>query len=135
METADPTLLELHAAWVLVSAFVISLAYEVWRATAKRGTSRHDSWAGLLQQLGTLYLASAVVIALLFLGVTGAEWIALVFSVLIIGVSLFYYNPVVMLERDPGLIDWVEDLTFTGLWFVAAALLLYEVTGYTVAAT
>jgi hypothetical protein len=35
-----------------------------------------------------------------------------------------------MIERRPGLIDWFEDMVFTGLLFVVAALLLYEVTGF-----
>jgi hypothetical protein len=30
-----------------------------------------------------------------------------------------------MLERRPALVDWVEDLLFTGLLFVAAAQLSY----------
>lgn len=130
MATSTPTVLESHAAWVLVAALVLSLLYEIWRATAKRGTSRHDTWAGLLQQLGSLYLLGAVAIVLLFTGVTGAAWIALVLSIIVIGVSIFYYNPIVILERDPGLIDWVEDLLFTGLMFFAAGLLVYQVTGY-----
>jgi hypothetical protein len=37
----------------------------------------------------------------------------------------------VMPERDPGLIDWVEDLVFTGLLFVVAAFLILDVTGRT----
>ena len=38
-----PTLLESISAWVLVVTFALSLAYELWRATAKAGASRHDS--------------------------------------------------------------------------------------------
>ena len=34
------------------------------------------------------------------------------------------------LDRKPGIIDWVEDLVFTGLLFVAATMLLYEVLGW-----
>lgn len=51
-------------------------------------------------------------------------------SIIVLGVSIFYSNPVVMTERDPGLIDWVEDLLFTGLLFLAAGLLTYQVAGY-----
>jgi hypothetical protein len=36
-----------------------------------------------------------------------------------------------MLERRPGVIDWLEDLVFTGLLFVSATLLLYEIVGKT----
>jgi hypothetical protein len=34
-----------------------------------------------------------------------------------------------MVERKPGIIDWFEDLEYTGLLFVAAAFLLLEVLG------
>jgi hypothetical protein len=33
------------------------------------------------------------------------------------------------LDRRPGLLDWFEDLVFTGLLFVATAQLLYEIAG------
>jgi hypothetical protein len=36
-----------------------------------------------------------------------------------------------MLERKPGIIDWLEDLVYTGLLFVAATLLVYEIVGKT----
>jgi hypothetical protein len=48
-------------------------------------------------------------------------------------VSIFYYNPKIMLKRKPGIIDWVEDLVYTGLLFVAAALLTLEGSGLTLA--
>lgn len=44
-------------------------------------------------------------------------------------VSIFYYNPRIMIDRQPGVIDWFEDLVFTGLLFVVVALLLYELRG------
>ena len=72
-------------------------------------------------------------IILLFAGVPFAAWIGLIFAILLILVSVFYYNPKMMLERKPGLIDWFEDLVYTGLLFVAAAFLLLEVSGLTLA--
>lgn len=39
-------------------------------------------------------------------------------------------RPVVMLERQPGIIDGVEDVVYVGLLFVATAALLYEVLGF-----
>lgn len=123
------TVLTTHAAWVLFVTFAISLLYEIWRGLAKAGTSRHDSPKALAQQL-VLYVVAAAVIAALAAQVAGAAWVGLVFSVVMILVSVFYYNPVIMLEREPGLIDWLEDLLFTGLLFVAATLLLYEVLGW-----
>lgn len=118
-----------HAAWVLLVAFAISLVYEIWRATTKAGTSRHDSPKALVQQL-VLYVTAAVVIAGLLAQASWATGVGLAFSLMMILVSIFYYNPVIMLERKPGLVDWVEDLAFTGLLFVAAALLLYDVLGW-----
>ncbi len=125
----SPTVLETHAAWVLVATYTLSLVYELWRATAKAGATRHDGMDVFLKQDLILYVMAVIVIALLFLGVTGAAWVGLIFSVVFILVSIFYYNPKIMLEREPGLIDWFEDLTYTGLLFVAATLLLYEVLG------
>jgi hypothetical protein len=129
--TAHPTLLETSAAWVLVVAFALSLIYEIWRSTAKADTSRHDSMRAFLIQDLWLYVVAVVVIVLLFVGVPFAAWVGLIFSVLVIIVSVFYYNPKMMLERKPGLIDWFEDLVYTGLLFVAAAFLLLEVVGLT----
>jgi fatty-acid desaturase len=131
MSAADPSLLETHAAWTLVAAYGVSLLYEVWRATAKAGTSRHDSPRTFFTQDLLLYVMATVVIWLLFAGVAAAAWIGLVFSVVWILVSILYYNPRVMIDRKPGVIDWAEDLVYTGLLFVAAVLLLYELVGRT----
>lgn len=117
-----------QAAWVLVVTFAISVAYELWRATAKAGTSRHDTMSNLLWGL-VLYGVSAAVIVALFLNAVWAPWAGLVLSAGWILNSIFYYNPTIMLERQPGVIDWIEDLAFTGLLFVAATLLLYDVLG------
>ena len=125
-----PSLLESVSAWVLIVSFALSLIYEFWRATAKAGTSQYDSMRALVQGLW-LYVLAAIVIVLLFLGVPFAAWIGLVFSVLVILVSIFYYNPKMMPAREPGLFDWFEDLVYTGLAFVTATLLALEVAGLT----
>ena len=117
-----------HAAWILLATFVLSLAYELYRATIKAGTSRHDSMRSFVQTL-PLYVVAATIIGALFAGDDWAAWAGVFFSGAMILVSIFYYNPRIMLERRPGIIDWFEDLVYTGLLFVAAALLLYEVLG------
>jgi len=127
-----PTLLESIAAWVLVVSFTLSLVYELWRATAKSGVSKYDSMRSFVSGLW-LYVLATVVIILLFLGVPFAAWVGLVFAVLVIIASVFYYNPTMMFARKPGLFDWIEDLVYTGLTFVVAALLLLEVSGLTLA--
>ena len=131
-DAVHPSLLESVSAWVLIVSFALSLIYEFWRATAKAGTSRYDSMRAFVQGLW-LYVLAAIVIVLLFVGVPFAAWIGLVFSVLVILVSIFYYNPKMMVERNPGLIDWFEDFVYTGLLFVVAALLTLEVSGFALA--
>jgi hypothetical protein len=128
-EHGTEKMLTQHAAWVLLINFALSVAYEYYRATAKAGVSRHDSMGMFVRQL-PIYAVAAAVVAALFIGVPGAAWIGLIFSVLGVLVSMFYYNPTIMLERQPGIIDWIEDLVFTGLLFVSATLLLYEVLGF-----
>lgn len=120
-----------QAAWVLVAAFVLSLVYELYRATAKADTSRHDSLQSFVKNNIAFYAVAAIVIALIFAGFKWAEWIGLLFSGGAIIASILYYNPKIMLERAPGIIDWFEDIVFCGLLFVAAALLLYDVLGST----
>jgi hypothetical protein len=122
-----------HAAWMLLITVALSFIYELYRATIKAGVSRHDSLRTFVSQGLPLYVVATIVIATLFAGFTWAAWVGLVFSVALILVSIFYYNPRIMLERQPGLIDWFEDLVYTGLLFVAAALLLYDLLGKTLA--
>ena len=124
------TPLAAHATWVLIVAFAGSLLYELYRATAKAGTSRHDSPDALARQI-PLYVGAAIVIGLLFVRFELASSIGLGFTVVVIGISILYYNPTIMGERRPGIIDWLEDLLFTGLLFVAAALLAYDASGWT----
>jgi hypothetical protein len=119
-----------HAAWLLAVAFAGSLLYELYRATAKAGTSRHDSPDALARQI-PLYVGAAIAIGLLFARFEFASWIGLSLTVAVIAISIFYYNPTIMGERRPGIIDWLEDLLFTGLLFVAAALLAYDASGWT----
>lgn len=114
---------------MLLIAAVISLGYELWRATERKGETRYDSLRAVLVELGWLYLIAVIVVVLLLVGVPFAAWIALVFSVVLILVSIFYYNPRIMIARNPSLIDWAEDLVYTGLLFVAAAFLILEVSG------
>jgi hypothetical protein len=116
-----------HAAWILVIAFTMSLVYELYRSTVMAGTSKHDNMRVFWTQGIPFYGISALIIAALFIGYPWAAWAGLVYSILLIMVSIFYYNPVIMLERKPGLIDWFEDLMYTGLLFVAATMLFYEI--------
>jgi phosphatidylglycerophosphate synthase len=124
---ARMTDLATQAAWVLVAAFVLSSAYELFRATAKAGTSPHDSPASFVKNNVALYVVAALVILFLFADYAWAPWVGLVFSAVVTAASILYYNPKILLDRDPGIIDWFEDLVFTSLVFLAMALLLYHV--------
>jgi branched-subunit amino acid ABC-type transport system permease component len=55
----------------------------------------------------------------------------LTLGVALIIVSIFYYSPTVLPQRKPGPIDWLEDKLYTGLLFVAVALLAYDLLGKT----
>lgn len=70
-----------HAAWTLAAAHTIAFAYELWRATAKAGTSRHDSMKVFVQQGLVTYAVAAGVIAALFAGFAWAAWLGLAFAV------------------------------------------------------
>ena len=122
-----------HAAWTLVVAFTLSIVYELYRSTVKAGVSKHDSTRVFVREGIPFYLIAAVVIGLLFTGAQWAPWVGLFYCIALILVSIFYYNPTVMLDRKPGLVDWFEDLVYTGLLFVAAAMLIYAVSGRTLA--
>ena len=113
--------------------FALSLIYELWRATAKSAVSRHDTLRAFVQELVAVRPRRdrdrpAVRSACPSPRGSGSSS-----AVVFILVSIFYYNPKMMIERKPGLIDWVEDLVYTGLLFVAAALLTLEVSGLTLA--
>jgi hypothetical protein len=120
----DPSSLTIHAAWTLLTAQTGSLAYEVWRATTRAGVSRFDSPRSLAQ-LAPAYVVAAGVIGALFADLPGAVPVGLGFSLLVVGVSTFYYNPVMMLARRPELVDWVEDVAYTVAHAVAATQLAY----------
>ena len=122
-------MLAIHAAWVLGAAFVLSFAYEAYRTVFRTHVSAHDSRAAFAKGLVT-YAIAALTIAALATGFPAAAWIGLVVSLAGIGVATFYYNPVIMRDRQPGVIDWIEDVLFTGLLFVAAALLIYDLSGF-----
>jgi hypothetical protein len=81
------TVLATHAAWALVVSFALSLLYEIWRTTAKAGTSRHDSPRVFVQGL-VIYVPAAAVITALFLQAAWAAWAGLLF----VGATLLFYD-------------------------------------------
>ena len=86
------------------------------------------STAGHGQQQTLIALVLAVLVRT---GWPWVSWIALVVGVGLIIVSIFYYSPTVLPQRKPSPIDWFEDKVYTGLLFVAVALLAHDLLGKT----
>jgi phosphatidylserine synthase len=122
-----------QVSWILIAAFALSLLYELYRSTAKAGTSKHDSMRSFLTQELPFYAIAFVLAVLMRAGWPWVAWTALAIGVALIIVSIFYYSPIILPQRKPGPIDWFEDKLYTGLLFVAVALLAYDLLGKTLA--
>jgi phosphatidylserine synthase len=115
--------------WVLIATFALSALYELYRSTARAGTSKYDSMRNFLTQAVPFYAVAFALAVLVRTGWRWVAWMALAVAVALIMVSIVYYGPVVLPQRKPGLIDWFEDKVYTGLLFVAVALLVYDLLG------
>jgi phosphatidylserine synthase len=120
-----------QVSWILIAAFALSLLYELNRSTAKAGTSEYDSMRSFLTQALPFYAIAFVLAVLVRTGWPWVAWTALAVGVVLIMVSIFYYSPIMLPQRKPGPIDWLEDKLYTGLLFVAVALLAYDLLGKT----
>lgn len=120
-----------QVSWVLIATFALSLVYELYPSTAKAGTSKYDSMRSFLTQELPFYAITFVLAVLVRMGWRWVAWVALAVGVVAIIVSIFYYSPIVLPQRKPGPIDWLEDKVYTGLLFVAVALLVYDLLGKT----
>jgi hypothetical protein len=116
---------------ILIAAFALSLLYELYRSTAKAGTSKHDSVRSFLTKELPFYAIAFVLAVLVRTERPWVAWTALAVGVGLIMVSIFYYSPIVLPQRRPGPLDWAEDKLYTGLLFVAVALLAYDLLGKT----
>jgi phosphatidylserine synthase len=120
-----------QVSWILIAAFALSLLYELYRATAKAGTSKHDSMRSFLTQELPFNAIAFVLAVLVRTGRPWVAWTALAVGAGLIMVSIFYYSPIMLPQRRPGPLDWFEDKLYTGLLFVAVALLAYDLLGKT----
>ncbi|MDA0798323.1 MAG: hypothetical protein O2826_05655 [Chloroflexi bacterium] len=121
------------AAWLMASAFALSTTHEVYQATAKAGVLRYDSMRELLTRTLPFYLGALVLVLAMGFRVTGTAWAGLALAVAMVLVSALYYNPTIMAVRQPGMIDWAEDVAFTGLFFASAVLLTAHLADITLA--
>jgi phosphatidylserine synthase len=119
-----------QAGWLLLVAAIISVTYELWRATAHAGVSSNDSMSGWLQGL-PIYVVAVAVSVLLIVGWEWAPIAGLVVSGASCLASIFWYGPTILPPRQPGLVDWIEDRVFTMLVAIVFVLLVYDVLGAT----
>ena len=107
--------------WILLTAFILSLGYEVYRATVKAGVSSFDAF-----NLSTaiFYLICFGMTFLLRINKLWFWWLILLFTLGLIAIGIFYYDPVILPARHPELIDWFESVTYLGLLFIATYLCL-----------
>ena len=122
---------ETQVSWIMIAALALSAVYELYRSTVKAGTSKYDSIHGFLTQELPFYAIAFPLAALVRTGWRWVAWTTLVVGVVLILVSIFYYSPIMLPQRRPGRIDWFEDKVYTGLLFVAVALLTYDLLGKT----
>lgn len=122
------------AAWLMTSAFAISTAHEAYRASVKTGVSQYDSMHNFLTRTLPFYTVAMVVVFATGIGVPNMAWPALAISIAMVLVSILYYNPTILRARQPGIIDWTENIVFVGLFFASGVLLAAYVSGITLAA-
>ena len=98
----------------MIALTTLSLGYELYRATAMAGVSVHDSFEGVVLLL-PLYVVGVVLASRADAGHRWAAGAVLGYSGIVLAISLLHYNRVVMPVRQPGPIDWFEDVAFTAM--------------------
>lgn len=121
------------AGWLLLAAAILSWAYELWRATARTGVGPNDAMRDWLMML-PVYAGAVAMSALLIAGWEFAPLLGFVYAVASCLASTFWYGPRVLLDRRPGLVDWIEDRLFTMLVAVVAVLLGLDLAGISLVA-
>ncbi len=116
-------------AWLLGAAYVLSLLYELYRATFKTGITEWDTMRYFLRRQPPFYAIGFATTALVAVGFSWAVWLALILSILVIAIGTFYYCPKILMARRPGPIDWIESNVFVGLLFAVAVLSINHLLG------
>jgi hypothetical protein len=111
---------------VLLATFTLSLCYEVYRDTVMAGVTSFDAFNPML---AVFYVACFGMTFLARVQRRWISWLMLLFTLGLIAVGIFYYDPVILPARHPGYIDWFESVAYLGLLFIAAFLCLQELWG------
>lgn len=115
-----------QAFWFLLTALSLSLGYELYRVIAKAGVSSYDTFNPALL---LFYLMGFGMAALIRSNRRWAWWLVLLFTLVLIAMGTFYYDPIVLLARHPDLIDWCESGAYLGLLWVIAFLSVQQLRG------
>lgn len=107
--------------WILLTAFILSLGYEVYRATVKAEVSSFDVFT---PTTAIFYLICFGMTMLVRINKLWFWWLILLFTLGLIAIGIFYYDPVILPARHPEFIDWFESVTYLGLLFIATYLCL-----------
>lgn len=113
------------AGWLLILAFVISAAYQLYRSTIM-ALPAYDAFS-----LSSVLVYSCA-LAISWLATTGrcwAIWLAFVTSVLWMLIGILFYFPTITALRVFGPIDWAEGVLYLALIFAAGVLLALDLLG------
>lgn len=116
----------LQAFWILLTTFTLSLGYEVYRDIARAGVSSFDTFHPALV---LFYLISFGMTVLVRTNRRWAWWLVLLFTLGLIALGTFYYDPVILPARHPGLLDWFESVAYLGLLCIANYLCIQQLRG------
>ena len=114
--------------WILLATFTLSLGYEVYRDTVMAGATAFDAFN---PALAIFYVVCFGMTLLTRVNQRWVSWVMLLFTLGLIAVGMFYYDPEILPARHPGYVDWFESVVYLGLLFIAAFLCLQEVCGRT----
>lgn len=114
--------------WILLATFTLSLGYEVYRDTVMAGATAFDAFN---PALAIFYAVCFGMTLLTRVNQRWVSWVMLLFTLGLIAVGMFYYDPEILPARHPGYADWFESVVYLGLLFIAAFLCLQEVCGRT----
>ena len=117
----------IQAFWILLTTFTLSLGYEVYRDIAKAGVSSFDTFNPALV---IFYLIGFGMTVLVRTNQRWAWWLVLLFTLGLIALGTFYYDPVILPARHPGPLDWFESVAYLGLLFIATFLCLQQLRGH-----
>ena len=114
--------------WILLATFTLSLGYEVYRDTVMAGATAFDAFN---PALAIFYVVCFGMTLLTRVNQRWVSWVMLLFTLGLIAVGMFYYDPEILPARHPGYVDWFESVVYLGLLFIAAFLCLQEACGHT----